>query len=438
MAINRGFRVRLGQPSIFDDLEKKYWIELSMMFACWKVLCQLAPWLLLGMLLSGLLHVFLPTGFVRRKFHGLAGVFKAVLLGVPLPLCSCGVVPAGIGLKNQGASNGASVGFLISTPQTGVDSILVAASFFGWPFAIFKMIAAAVTGVVGGWLTDLVHVDPVDDSDSNIHSHSHTDDSLPAWRRVWDHAIEIVRSIWGWLLIGVVVSAAIEVLIPDSVLVSIGQWGLVPAMFLVLLFSVPLYVCATASVPIAAVLVAKGLPAGAALVFLMAGPATNVTTIGAIYGRFGWKTLLVYLATIIFGSIFLAWAFDWLLTGTVAIGAGHVHDHRNWWSIGSAVILLAMIASFAWKDANRWLRGRQINSGQNAVGLGDGELTIKIGVEGMTCGGCVDKLETALNKTPGVESAHVDLKTEVATIKGQPNLSDIKLVIVRLGFRVVS
>ena len=127
-----------------------------MILVCWKILCQLAPWLLLGMMLSGLMSVLLPAGFVKRKFHGLAGVAKAVLLSVPLPLCSCGVVPAGIGLKNQGASNGASVGFLISTPQTGVDSILVSASFFGWPFAIFKMLTSAITGVVGGWLTDQI------------------------------------------------------------------------------------------------------------------------------------------------------------------------------------------------------------------------------------------------------------------------------------------
>ena len=419
---------------------------VELIFECWKVLCQLAPWLLLGLLLSGMLHVFLPAGFVRRKFHGFAGVIKAVLLGVPLPLCSCGVVPAGIGLKNQGASNGAAVGFLISTPQTGVDSVLVAASFFGWPFAIFKMLAAAVTGVVGGWCTDLVQADDIKGSDSGQHSHSHAgDESLPAWRRVWDHAIEIVRSIWGWLLIGVVISAAIEVLVPDSVLVSIGQWGLIPAMFFVLLFSTPLYVCATASVPIAAVLVAKGLPPGAALVFLMAGPATNITTIGAIFARFGVKTLLVYLGTIIFGSMALAWMFDWLLTATVSTGASHVHDHNNWWSIASAVFLIAMIASFAWKDGRRWLRDRQMRAANSTSGDSKhtgGEVNphgqLRINVQGMTCGGCVDKLETALGKTAGVQSVHVDLKTEVATIIGEPNLAEIERLVDRLGFKIVS
>ena len=122
---------------------------------CWTTLCELSPWLLLGMLISGILHVVLPKSFVRRRFRGFGGVVKSVLLGVPLPLCSCGVIPAGIGLKNDGASDGAAVGFLISTPQTGIDSVLVSASFFGWPFAIFKMFAAAVTGILGGWLTEV-------------------------------------------------------------------------------------------------------------------------------------------------------------------------------------------------------------------------------------------------------------------------------------------
>jgi len=401
---------------------------VELIFECWKVLCQLAPWLLLGMLFSGLLHVFLPAGFVRRKFHGFAGVVKAVLLGVPLPLCSCGVVPAGIGLKNQGASNGAAIGFLISTPQTGVDSVLVAASFFGWPFAIFKMLAAAVTGVVGGWCTDLVQADEIDHWGAGQHSHSHV-----------------------WLLIGIVISAAIEVLVPDSALVSIGQWGLVPAMFFVLLFSTPLYVCATASVPIAAVLVAKGLPAGAALVFLMAGPATNVTTIGAIFGRFGVKTLLVYLSTIIFGSMALAWMFDWLLTATIAAGASHVHDHSNWWAITSAAFLIAMIGSFVWKDGRRWLRGRQMRSvdksysdsgsSQDFNPSGGEDVLkrrLKINVQGMTCGGCVGKLETALGKAAGVKAVHVDLKTEVVMIVGDPDLVEIERLVDRLGFKVVS
>ena len=120
----------------------------------WNVLLELAPWLLLGTAVASGIHVFLPEDFLKRQFSGSAGVLKAVSLGVPLPLCSCGVIPVGLGMKTSGASDGAVVGFLISTPQTGVDSILVSASFLGWPFAIFKLLSAAIMGLLGGGLTN--------------------------------------------------------------------------------------------------------------------------------------------------------------------------------------------------------------------------------------------------------------------------------------------
>ena len=120
----------------------------------WMVWLELAPWLRLGASIAAILHVVLPPSFVRRQFKGAGGVVKAVVLGVPMPLCSCGVIPAALGLKKEGASDGSAVGFLISTPQTGVDSILVSASFLGWPFAAFKLASAAALGLVGGLVTD--------------------------------------------------------------------------------------------------------------------------------------------------------------------------------------------------------------------------------------------------------------------------------------------
>ncbi len=411
---------------------------MNLILNCWTILCQLAPWLLLGMLLSGMLHVLLPPGFVRRKFHGFAGVIKSVLLGVPLPLCSCGVIPAGIGLKNQGASNGASVAFLISTPQTGVDSILVSSSFFGWPFAIFKMVTAAITGVFGGWLTD--QIDAIEEAeqvaisntDNLAHSHGSTDHEVnqSAWWRIWSHGLEIVRSIWGWLLIGILISAVIETYDFNVWFEAVGQWGLLPSMLLVLVVSVPLYVCATASVPIAAAMVSAGLPAAAALVFLMAGPATNITTIGAIYGRFGWRTLLIYLSTIIVGSMFFAWMFDWLLTANVVSSDSHAHNHQAWWAIGSGLILSVMVAQFAWSDFARWWRGRtQYDSDVPRL---------EIPIQGMTCGGCVDKIESAIRKSEGVESIQIDLKSGIATVFGKPKLEELERLIMSLGFQVVS
>ena len=236
-----------------------------MIAASWQVLLELSPWLLLGAGIAGLLHGLLPRNFVHRQLSGRAGVLKAVLVGVPLPLCSCGVIPTGLGLKKDGASDGAAVGFLVSTPQTGVDSILVAAAFLGWPFALFKVAAAGVTGIVGGWLTEALGGDP------GRPPATATDQGRPSLGAMFAHGAEMLRTIWRWLLFGVLVSAALTVYVPPDGLAGLGAGGGLLAMLAMLLVSLPLYVCATASVPIAAALVAGGMPVGAARVFLMAG-----------------------------------------------------------------------------------------------------------------------------------------------------------------------
>ena len=157
--------------------------------AIWDVMTELSPWLLLGATVAGLLHVILPPDFVRRSLRGRAGTLKAVLLGVPLPLCSCGVIPAGLGLKKDGASNGAAVGFLISTPQTGVDSIFVSASFLGWPFAVFKVASAFVLGLIGGAATDAV------DPGEGAADASHSAEAKRTIRDGIDHGVDMIRTI---------------------------------------------------------------------------------------------------------------------------------------------------------------------------------------------------------------------------------------------------
>ncbi len=413
--------------------------EPEMISASWQILCELAPWLLLGMLLSGLLHAFLPADFVRRKFHGVAGVIKAVLLGVPLPLCSCGVVPAGIGLKNQGASDGAAIGFLISTPRTGIDSILVSASFFGWPFAFFKMMVAAITGVVGGMISDFPHksdalgsskfapsIESIAPAPNTTVAYS---TSGPWWWKVWEHGFEILQSIWIWLVVGVLLSAIINVWLPPSWLASISGLGLLPAMLLMLLVSVPMYVCATASVPIAAALVQGGLDPAAALVFLMAGPATNVATIGAIRNRFGNRTTMVYLMTLIIGSMLGAWLFSELVSADVTNKPIHLHHHVNWFSQLCAGILLLMIGQCIWEYFGRR---------HSTVTLANeiGRPTAQIGVDGMHCQSCVIRLEKMLSRQKGVEVAQVDLNSETATVQGNFHLPNLHEAIRDAGFSV--
>jgi len=390
-----------------------------MLAAIWSVLLELAPWLLFGMVFAGLLHGFVPAGFVRRQLRGTSGVFKAVLLGVPLPLCSCGVIPAGLGLKKDGASDGATVGFLISTPQTGVDSILVSASFLGWPFAFFKMIAAGVTGVLGGLL-----VEAGSSSGDALESDSEgVDVEDRSWRGMLDHALEVLASIWGWLVFGVVVAAVIDLYIPASFFTTIASAGTGWSMLAMLVISLPMYVCATASVPIAASLVANGFPTGAALVFLMAGPATNAATIGAIYRTLGRRPMAIYLAVLVVGSVAFGLGFESLISAGVV--AEHVHGaHGAWWEVVGAVVLSALILRFAVRDLNRWWVNREAPDQE----------AIAVDVYGMTCNGCVSKLERVLARAEGVESAVVSLEPGRAVVTGEIDESGIRALVVGAGF----
>ncbi|MGB5413048.1 MAG: permease, partial [Polyangiales bacterium] len=210
-----------------------------MLDAVWQVWLQLSPWLLLGAAAAGALHVLLPRDFARRQFRGYGGVAKAVVLGVPLPLCSCGVIPTALGLKKDGASDGAAVGFLISTPQTGVDSLLVSASFLGWPFTIFKCLSALVMGLAGGAVTESLHTEA-----RGIEEF----EQAPAPQTTvgfFEHMVDVIRPIWKWIVFGVLASAAITVWIPPG---AIAGWSDIhPAVsgLAALAIALPLYVCAT-------------------------------------------------------------------------------------------------------------------------------------------------------------------------------------------------
>lgn len=395
---------------------------MTFVSAVWDILLELAPWLLLGMGFAGLLHVLLPTDLIRRQLRGRAGVLKAVALGVPLPLCSCGVIPAGIGLKRDGASNGSSVGFLISTPQTGVDSILVSASFLGWPFALFKVAAAFVTGLAGGWLTDAVAGEGESDTSTSCVSAT----ERRGIREGLAHAMEILGGIWRWLVIGIVASAAISIWVPTGSLSSLTTLGTIGLFVAVLAVSVPLYVCATASVPIAAALVASGMPTGAALVFLMAGPATNVATIGAIYRGLGKRALAVYLTTIIGGSIAFGLAFDFLLDATPAAVHAH-HEHATWWALVSAIVLLALMAYHALTELRVWIGKRRARA---MTEVPRHEVT----VTGLGCNNCVNKLTGILSEQDGVQAVEVTLEPGRAVVLGEIEEEQVRRVIEEAGY----
>lgn len=388
-------------------------MTMTFLHHAWQVTVELAPWLFLGLLVAGLLRVCVPNDLIERHLgHGYLAVVKAVLIGVPMPLCSCGVIPAALGIKKQGASNGAAIGFLISTPQTGVDSIVVSAKFLGLPFALFKVASALVTGLVGGALVHwaekpgpaAVPARPVPTC-------------APASRGNWltrllDYSLnELLYMIWVWLLVGIVVSAAITTWVPANLFANYAITSGVGALFVVLAISLPLYVCATSSVPIAAALVQAGMPPGAALVFLLAGPASNVATIGAVYRGFGGKVLGIYLATISSGSLLCGYLFDAVLKPTAA--AGHLHEHSTAVGVASAVLLLGCFAWFAVRD----LRQRLTRKTTAAPDMAAETLQLKVG--GMTCQNCARHVKEALLAVPDVTQVEVDLAAGQATVRGR-------------------
>ena len=268
------------------------------------LLNEMTPYLLLGFLIAGVLHEFVPRRIYADKLSGnnFKSVLWAALFGVPLPLCSCGVIPTATSLYREGASKGATVSFLISTPQTGVDSILATASVIGIPFAIIRPIVAFITAIAGGVVTNRICKNENNTRQQAVQATEHKSFAQKIMGTLRYGFIDMIQDIGKWIVIGLVIAAIITVLIPDNFFVSLNKYPLLN-MLMILAVSTPMYLCATGSIPIAAALMLKGLSPGAALVLLMAGPATNMATMLVINKVLGRKTLITYLIIIMTGSI---------------------------------------------------------------------------------------------------------------------------------------
>ena len=388
----------------------------------WHILTELSPWLLLGAAVAGLMHLLVPADRLHKLLRGPGSLLASVIVGIPLPLCSCSVIPVGVGLRKEGASRGASVGFLISTPQTGVDSILVSGSMLGWPFALFKVAAALVMGIFGGGLVQRFgeNQDQIDDGEAGP---ARTSTRWAARiREATAHSVELIRSIWRWLVVGILVSATISWWLPASQLSGVaGTTGIV-AMVITLLISLPLYVCATASVPIAAALVHSGLPAGAAMVFLMAGPATNLATLGAVFRTFGLRSTGLYLLTMIGGSLTAGVLFDSLLSAT-SVPPLHVHDNPHWIAVVCSLLLLGLFLRFTWEDVGRSVATLDASTEHQTWNI-----------SGMHCENCASGLERDLRQLNGVDDVLVHFSSQEAVIRGKPNPKEVTQIAEIKGF----
>ena len=409
------------------DIFARYVAEL------WQIGLELSLPLLLGLFLAGLLHVFVPPAFLRRHLSkpDIGSVFRAALVGVPMPLCSCGVVPTAIGLRHAGASKGATTAFLISTPQTGVDSILVSAAMLGWPFAIFKLIAAFITGLFGGAMVNAVDSPGPEPDAAPENVTREVTGGQNRLIEVFRYAVfDLLAAIDVWILLGVLAAAAVSVAFPAGYLSEVawtqGLWG----MLLVLAVALPLYVCTTGSVPVAASLIAAGMPTGSALVFLMAGPATNMATIGIVYRSLGWKVLSLYVGTVVVMSIGFGLSFDFLLADTGQVGAQMDHA-ADWLDLSAAGLLAGPLAFLLARRLRRHLFSRTVLGQVQPAGA----LVLK--VEGMRCGQCVSNVKRALEAFDGVEEANPDLGTGLVEVRGLGlNVAGLSRALEQVGYRV--
>ena len=398
----------------------------SFLWSLLDVVCEMAPYLLLGFLIAGILHVFVPQGLYRKYLSkdNKWAVLWAALLGVPLPLCSCGVIPTAIGLRNEKASKGAVASFLIATPQTGIDSILATFSLMGLGFAIIRPVAALVTGVCGGLLVN--RLVPEDDV-SMVSDSSCSVETGGRICRVLKYAyFKMIQDIGGRLTIGLLVAALIQVAIPDAFFLHFGRQPLLQ-MLVILVVAVPMYICSTGSIPVAAALIMKGLSPGAALVMLMAGPAVNFASILVVRKAMGRHFTWVYLLVIVCFSIFFG-----LLVNATGLTVKPMASADSCCAaeampgtfklICAIVLTLLIVFALSMKLFDRFTR--------KAV---DPDTAVYI-VEGMHCSHCEAAVCRAVEEIPGVESASASASRKTLTIKGKAQEDAIRSAVEKAGF----
>ncbi len=390
--------------------------------AIWSVTTEMSAWLLLGFLVAGLLSVFIDPQWLERNLggRGMGPVWRASLFGVPLPLCSCGVIPVAASLRSHGASKAATTAFLLSTPQTGVDSIMITYTMLGPLFAIFRPLMALLTGVLGGALVQAAEGEKETELKSDA-ADNRVKGFAPRLRAALDYGlVTLPGDIGKALLIGVIIAGFLAAVIPDDLLAPyLGQGAL--SIALMMIVGIPLYVCATASVPLAVGFIILGASPGAALAFLIAGPATNAATITTISRVLGRKTTVIYLFTVAVsafgGGLLLDWMMSWAATELpVLVPQIHHHGQPGWFDQLSAVVLV-LVMTRSWWLARRRAGGCDCKE-EGVCGVSGNEEKIELEIVGMNCSHCSGSVTRALGELPGVTDVQVFLDDGRALIEG--------------------
>lgn len=400
-----------------------------------ELINRMSPYILLGFFLAGVMHAFVPNG-LYQKFLGtksFRSVLNAAILGVPIPLCSCGVIPTAMSLRKEGASKGAAVSFLIATPQTGIDSIIATYSLMGLPFALLRPIAALFTALFGGQMVNLTDNDKNETAPSKTNAcssvkSSFKDKVIETFRYAY---VEMIQDIGRWLIVGLVAAGLITVFVPESFFALFAGNSLL-SMLLVLVFAIPMYLCATGSIPIAVALLMKGLSPGTALVLLMAGPAVNAASMLVVGKVLGKKTLIIYILSITLGAILFGLGIDYLLppewfSAPIARMAECSECGPSVFNIICTITLILLLVNAM------ILRYRHKKNCTEDACI---EMEKIYKIEGLRCNRCKENAEKAIASIEGVESVSIDLASGEAVVKGTFDEASMKKAVESLGFKV--
>ncbi len=419
---------------------------------------EMAPYLLLGLVFAGILHVLFKKEYIIKHLgrNNFLASLKASLFGVPLPLCSCGVVPTALSLRKSNASEGATISFLISTPQTGVDSIIATYGMLGPIFAIFRPIAALFMGVVGGTISALFtktnnaasknkhkekELCKICDDPNDGHSHNFIEKIQKMIQYAFGSFLDDISL---QLVVGIILAGVISYFVPPDFFAEYVNNDLT-GMLLMIIAGIPLYVCATASIPIAASLMLKGLSPGAAFVFLAVGPATNAATITLIGNVMGKKVVALYLSVISLGAILSGFALNFVYTSlnlkpSFSIGHHHEMGYSPLSIVLSLIFLITVLLSIYRKVIPRYVIQQkdieQVMASQSTTTTSSSN-QINIGIEGMTCNHCVNHVTEMISAVTGVEQVSVNLSQKLAVVEGEVSRKDIKEAIKKAGYRPV-
>ena len=394
----------------------------------WSLLLEISPFLVQGFLFAGILSVVISKNFVQNNLgnkHGILSIIKASIFGVPLPLCSCSVIPVAASLKKNGASKGAVTSFLFSTPQTGIDSFMVTYGLLGPIVALVRPFIALISGILCGLI--IYFFDPnyekptVDEEDSCCDN-----DNESKIKKIFTYSfITLPKDIMKPLLIGILIAALINIYLPASIVENFIGQGFI-SMIVMIVIGLPLYICATASIPIALAMMGKGVTLGAALVFLMVGAATNTTSIATMTKILGKRATVINLLSLILISLFFGMIVDLLSITIPNLGHIHIHEHTSYINFISTFIIIGLAGNTLLNSIKS--SSNNHNENQNVVHL-------KIG--GMSCNNCVQKITSDL-ESMGASNINIDLKSGDATFNLDKDLHKIKSSIESLGFQILS